>query len=271
MTDTPSSDSAQGLGSQSDPLAPSDQADPSAGEGVSSSLAELESKLRELEGKLNLLATEPVPAAPAPPPVPHPPPGFGEPPPADGPQPRLVDEAGVPPGEEPAPAKAQESRLVDEALPDESRARAGRPSPGAQAELLGFGERLERLTRDLLEDYNQLLTRLAGQDAGAQPVSGVPAREPATHELTEFDGHVELGVGPFFNDLQWLSDFQSHVARIPNVTKTSIRRVEAGHAVLDLELSAPVALLAELRAAVDDDFSVRQISQNRLAITLEDS
>lgn len=286
MTDTPPSDSASPFEHPPDPLPPADQ---SAGQGgVSSSLAELESKLRELESKLNLLgaesqrAVQPAMSAPAlasaQPLASTEPQSFEAPvldPLAEPAPALLVDEASAavqPAVQKPRSQDAQEGRLVDEALPSDTQASAERSSPAVLAELLGFRERLERLTRELFEDYDQLLSRLTDQPSQAH-VAAAPTREPAAsaHELTQFEGHVELGIGPFFNDMQWLSDFERHLARIPNVAKTSIRRVEAGHAVLDLELSAPVTLLAELRTAVNGDFSVREISQNRLAITLEDS
>ena len=355
MTDTSPSESAPDFGHPSSSLLPANsppQSDPAGQDGVSNSLAELEHKLRELESKLNAMGTEPEqpspPAAASNQPAISPEPtSFGVPavdPLSEDFPARLIDEASAddaPVIEEPSPE--YQSRLVDEAVQPDTQSSPEGLAPETLAELLSFRERLERVTQDLLEDYNELLTRLTDQsaddpepepaseafqtfaapepEAQAPPAREIPEptsdsfqtfaplepeaqapppEEPAQEtaeptlpplsepaqtppvtseakpalseqELTQFAGHVELGGGPFYNDMRWLSEFEIRLGRIPNVTKASVRRVEAGHAVLDLELSAPVALLAELRTAVDSDFEIREISENRLAITLEDS
>lgn len=295
MTDTFSSGGDSGFGHPSDPVPPAVDSRrgpdrPTPAGDVSSTLTELESKLRELEQELSSIGTEaPTPADEAP--------MASDPGPAAAqratdlsvPSPgRLVDEAtqDPPPAvDEPAPSTASGGRLVDEAFEPTAIAAAERSSAAMIAELLSFRERLERVTEELLHDYNQLLANLTDQRARAsQAPPAAQAYEPSLaagagappqpdldpHELVEFQGRVELGVGPFY-DIASLSAFEDRVARLPNVTATAVRRFEASHAVLDLQLSAPVALVAELRGTVEGDFIVRQLSENRLAITFEES
>ena len=50
-----------------------------------------------------------------------------------------------------------------------------------------------------------------------------------------------------------------------------MRRFEASHAVLDLSLSAPVALVRELRARLDTGFSVGEIGDGRLLLRFDDA
>ncbi len=192
------------------------------------------------------------------------------------------------------------------------------------AELLRFRDRLELLTAELTEDYNQMLAKLTEQPAPAnQPellVSQEPeddlaepdppapahvvdaefvnpvlpelsrplAEEPQEHsnlaagdapsaetdspteDQPQFEGHVELGVGPFY-DIGSLSAFENRVASLPNVLETSVRRFEASHAVLDVRLSGPIALVRELHNVIDSDIMIRQLSENRLAITFEEA
>ena len=85
-----------------------------------------------------------------------------------------------------------------------------------------------------------------------------------------FEGRVELGVGPFY-DIGSLSAFEQGLASLPNVTEASVRRFEASHAVVDLRLAAPVALVRELRRMVDSGFSVRQVAAGRMLLTFDES
>jgi hypothetical protein len=91
---------------------------------------------------------------------------------------------------------------------------------------------------------------------------------PAEESL--FEGHVELGVGPFY-DIGSLSAFERHLADLPHVINASVRRFEASHAVVDVRLSAPVALVRELRRTADTDFSVREVASGRILLTFDDA
>ena len=85
-----------------------------------------------------------------------------------------------------------------------------------------------------------------------------------------FEGRVELGVGPFY-DIGSLGAFEQRLANVPGVSEASVRRFEASHAVVDVRLAAPVALVRELRHAVDSDFSVREIASGRILLTFDES
>lgn len=188
------------------------------------------------------------------------------------------------------------ARVVDEALEPEPSDSAPTLDP---ERLLAFRDRLEDFAQQLLVELDELISQLGGapQLRAPEPPSEEPS-PPSSHddvlvdypqhtpdeptatqqmhagvptaELTEYEGHVELGVGPFF-DIGSLSAFESRLAEVPNIAETAVRRFEASHAVLDLRLSGPVTLIGELHAIVDGDFSVRQISENRIAINFEDS
>jgi hypothetical protein len=114
--------------------------------------------------------------------------------------------------------------------------------------------------------------------APAPPAAGPPATAPAapapsaareSPEDTLFEGRVELGVGPFY-DIASLSAFERRLASLPHVGEASVRRFEASHAVVDLRLSAPVALVRELRRTAETDFSVREVAAGRILLTFDE-
>jgi hypothetical protein len=96
-----------------------------------------------------------------------------------------------------------------------------------------------------------------------------PGAEPSPEDEAVFVDHVEIGVGPFY-DIAALSAFDREIARLPNVTETAVRRFEASHAVIDLYLTAPTALVGELRSVVTP-FKVRQLAASRLELTFDES
>lgn len=275
----------------STPLGATQDAGEPAGE-VTTTLAELERKLRELERELTSIGRRKVraegagaealanpaaegewsdpagarrlvdermepPRAPLPPQPPLPPtPSQQTPPPA----PRWT-----PPPE--SPAQAEE--LSRSAAPEE-RPRPTEAQLAALAELRRFGERLERSATELTADYDSVLARvMAGLSGRPMPEPSAPPPAPAASAEPLFEGRVELGVGPFY-DIGSLGAFEQQVARVPNVTEVSVRRFEASHAVVDLRLSAPVALLSELRRVLDSDFGVRQVAAGRVALSFDE-
>jgi hypothetical protein len=178
------------------------------------------------------------------------------------------------PGERPRPSEAQLASL---------------------AELRRFRHRLERFARDLASEYDALLGRVmsgltsaasastspeatyASAQSGASPPFAPPAAAPApppppappSPEETTFQGRVELGVGPFY-DIASLSAFERQLADLPHVTDASVRRFEASHAVVDVRLSAPMALVRELRRTMDSNFSVREVADGRILLTFDE-
>jgi hypothetical protein len=278
MTDTFASGPSSSLGgSHESPPGISD---------VTSTLAELEGKLRELEHELASIGRRPMSVGDTPaltderPEIPRAP-GASE----TGS--RLIDEvveraapgsvplspSASPPAAAPTPAfpSAPTSAPVPafKATPAAAQASTATPAhrPSAPelaglAELRLFRDRLERFSQELAEDYEQVLERVMGDfSAGPAPVPSL--------DDTLFEGPVELGVGPFY-DIGSLSTFERQVAQVPHAHDVAVRRFEASHAVIDLTLSAPVALVRELRAHLEIGFSVREIAGARLMLTFDD-
>ncbi|HVR05396.1 MAG TPA: hypothetical protein VMS02_05095 [Solirubrobacteraceae bacterium] len=204
---------------------------------------------------------------------------------------RLVDEALERPAPRPAAAPARprpsEAQLV------------------GLAELRRFRDRLERFARELTAEYDALLGRVMAGFSAAPAQTEPPGqleppvvsrheppvasrREPSRHEPLRpdpeapapavapapedalFEGRVELGVGPFY-DIGSLGAFERRLASVPGVSEASVRRFEASHAVVDVRLATPIALLRELRRTADSDFSVREVAAGRILLTFDDA
>ncbi len=97
----------------------------------------------------------------------------------------------------------------------------------------------------------------------------LPVATPGSPEDVLFEGRVELGVGPFY-DIASLSAFERGLASLPYVVEASVRRFEASHAVVDVRLAAPVALVRELRRTVESDFNVREVADGRVLLTFDE-
>ena len=174
---------------------------------------------------------------------------------------------------------------------EESQPQRLRPSEAqlaSLAELRRFRDRLERFARDLAAEYDALLGRvMSGLTSTATPTVAVPepvedrppaAAQPIAEEIPAapespedvlFEGRVELGVGPFY-DIASLSAFERGLASLPYVVEASVRRFEASHAVVDVRLAAPVALVRELRRTVESGFSVREVADGRVLLTFDE-
>ncbi len=292
----------------STPLGATQDAGESTGD-VTSTLAELERKLRELERELTSigrrrvrpegegnesfappthgmseragltasgrLVDERVEPARAPAPLQAPPPSRHV---AQPTQPPLPPRQMAPPPTRPAPEPSVTS--------EGERPRPTEAQLAALAELRRFSERLERFTKELTADYDAVLAHvmavLSGRVPPEPPAHVPPAPDPpvsvrapapepapAISEEPLFEGRVELGVGPFY-DIGSLSAFEQRVASMPNVSEVSVRRFEASHAVVDLRLAAPVALLSELQRVLDTDFGVRQVAPGRITLSFDE-
>jgi len=201
----------------------------------------------------------------------------------------------------PEPAEQSESREESEPQADaqQERPRPSEAQLASLAELRRFRDRLERFARDLAAEYDALLGRVMSgltststpTATGPTPVADLPpavepiaeeispavepiAREtapaPASPEDMLFEGRVELGVGPFY-DIASVSAFERGLASLPYVVEASVRRFEASHAVVDVRLAAPVALVRELRRTVESGFSVREVADGRVLLTFDES
>jgi hypothetical protein len=273
---------------------------------VTGTLAELERKLRELERELTSIGrrreagdgvqqvkppqtveprqtVEPPPAIEAPPASERPP--VVAPPPAQALEPQPTAHEAYAVANERSAAPQPTGRLVDEAIEPAQAPERARPSEAqleSLAELRRFRDRLERFGRELAAEYDALLGRVmsglsAAPAAGAQaPRATAPApaapevSEAEARESTLFEGRVELGVGPFY-DIGALGAFEQRLAGLPGVSEASVRRFEASHAVVDVRLAAPVALVKELRHALSSDFSVREVASGRILLTFDDA
>ncbi len=229
--------------------------------------------------------TPPTPIAPLTPVVPAPV-TSEPPPPAEAGQPMKF----MRPPESVRARAAREPADRDKSH-DENQPQRLRPSEAqlaSLAELRRFRDRLERFARDLAAEYDALLGRVMSgltststptavgpapvEDlpAAAQPIAEEIPAAPGSPEDMLFEGRVELGVGPFY-DIASLSAFERSLASLPYVVEASVRRFEASHAVVDVRLAAPVALVRELRRTVESDFSIREVADGRILLTFDES
>ncbi len=229
-------------------------------------------------------APSPAPARPMPAPPEPAAPGAGQPMkfmrPPESARPRASREA-----EPTDPTVASEPQAGSE---QRERPRPSEAQLASLAELRRFRDRLERFARDLAGEYDALLGRvMSGLTSTSTPTAAGPAPvedlsaavepiaeetppAPASPEDMLFEGRVELGVGPFY-DIASLSAFERGLASLPYVVEASVRRFEASHAVVDVRLAAPVALVRELRRTVESGFSVREIADGRVLLTFDEA
>jgi hypothetical protein len=297
MTDTFSSDSAPLGGAQPEGEPARD---------VTSALGELERKLRELEQELTSIGRRRLrpdgASAEAPVATPAAPPAE-----ATG---RLIDERAEPEPQieraEPEPqiehaavewaSPAERATPVHDFAPAPEWTGLGEATGPSDAQLAGlaelrrFRDRVERFATELTSDYDAMLGRVMATLSGrgpsepsfepaggtaAGPGTGLgeqpsPARTEPGPEETLYEGRVELGVGPFY-DIASLGAFEQNVASLPGVSEVAVRRFEASHAVVDLRLATPVALVGELRRALPTGFSIRQVAEGRMLLTFDDA
>jgi hypothetical protein len=278
---------------------------PQAGD-LTGTLAELERKLRELESELSsigrrgesadVVSASSLPGAPSAgrlvdeaiePPAPPAPRGDTSGQPMKFVRPAPPRRQPPPPPEQPptspAPTPPAAETLAPEAAapPLSAAGTPERPRPteaqlASLAELRRFRDRLERFARDLAAEYDALLGRVmsgltSSATAGDSPQVAAPPTAPAAPgpEDALFEGRVELGVGPFY-DMAALTAFERQLATLAFVSDASVRRFEASHAVVDVRLATPVALVRELRRALDSEFSVREIAGGRVLLTFDE-
>jgi hypothetical protein len=177
-------------------------------------------------------------------------------------------------------SSGQQPPPVEPALLDPSPATFGQPTyfeaahtsaaeEDAQAPEVSFHAPPDLHHAPLPSDGTEAPVRSAA--AFDEPLQAPRSRgaEPSPEDEAVFVDHVEIGVGPFY-DIGSLSAFEREIARLPNVTETAVRRFEASHAVIDLYLTAPTALVSELRSVVTP-FKVRQLAASRLELSFDES
>jgi hypothetical protein len=166
------------------------------------------------------------------------------------------------------PVASADALPFDDDFEDPSPASFSRPNyfegpPATDIPDVSFQSPLGRQAAPIEPD----ITATPTQASSAEPDA---ATEPSPEDEAVFFEHVEIGVGPFY-DISSLSAFEREIARAPNVTETAVRRFEASHAVIDLHLTAPTALVSELRTVVSTPFHVRQLADSRLSLTFDES
>lgn len=223
------------------------------GSDVSATLAELERKLLELERELGAPAPAPPPAS-APEPAPEPEP---EPPAAPASHVAAPDPA--------RPVDDDAGRLVADA-----RRRLGALSDEID-DLLRFREDLERLARQLEGDHDRLLGRF-GAPAAATPAAAAAPAAPAPpadpDELARFSGTVVVDAGPF-GDIARLGAFEQALAGMAGVEDVYVSAFEDRRALVEVRLAEPLALAAELPAALPFRAAVAIAGPARIAVHLQ--
>jgi hypothetical protein len=252
---------------------------------VNATLSELERKLKELErelesvGRSGELDADPAqggwtpPAEPdaGPDPAHAPPPAgaftaswHGSGPGAAPPSPPASPYNGAPPvrvAPPPAPwalhaQPPQAAAPPPPPAPPPPSAPAAPPAGGLHRqldELLAFRDRLVRTTDDLVAELSRVLTEL-----------GVDEFDPADTVLT---GAVVVEAAPF-GDLATLSAVEQALMRVPGVAGVHVRSLDAGRALIDVQLHGPVALGAALRATAPVALDVTDARDGRLTIAL---
>lgn len=222
---------------------------------VAQTLDELERKLHELERQLSLdEASTAVPARTARAAIP-----------VDPAQPRghatRLDQWTSPPAPPPAaPAGDQLGALADQL-----------------DELERFRDQLQRTARELEDEYARLVGEApvapAQREEPRRAAVSEPPRPPAQRERAAADpytGTVVLRAGPFA-EIAALGAFEQALERMRGVKDVYVSGFEGRRAVIEIELAGPVPLLAELRAALSEPFTLRDATADGLTLDLEPS
>jgi hypothetical protein len=200
---------------------------------VTEGRSELEASLAEIDRKLRELQRElqAVTAEPERAPAAREPPP--EPPPAEPPP-------APPPEPPPPPPEPPRSRLLDD-----TAARVSEVSRRID-ELQRLGEELEAATRALQEEF----ARSAG--AAATPT---------------WSGEVVVRAGPF-RDIASLGEFERAMGEIPGAEEAYGRSFAGDRALIEVRLSGPVDLVAEMRRALPWEVRLVESGTGELEISL---
>jgi hypothetical protein len=238
---------------------------------VTATLSDLERKLKELERELEAVGrggesdTEPAQAGEsaagaAPPPPPPPPPPGATPLAASwhGTGGEQGEAAPPPPEAVPVTPPAPPWQPVE--TPEPAAPAPPPPPPALQHqldELVAFRDRLVRSTNELVDELSRLLNDL-GADVAEAPAPPDPAS-------TVLSGHVVVEAEPF-GDLASLAAFEQALAHAQGVASVNVRALDSGHATLDVQLTEPVALAAQLRSTLAAPFEVREVQDGWLVL-----
>lgn len=155
----------------------------------------------------------------------------------------------------------------------QARGQATRIRLRALRDAAELSERITELSRRpadardrLLESLHTAIARLGVDPEAIGPGAASEPRLRAADEL--FEGTVEIEVGPL-GDFSQLVGFEDAAAQISGTSQISVKRFAGGRATLELRLSEPVELLAELERRAPFGFTVRDRRFDRLVLDLE--
>jgi hypothetical protein len=113
-----------------------------------------------------------------------------------------------------------------------------------------FRAQLERVGRELEEEYARVMARLRTDEPAPPPVVEEPAPVPEpVDDVAQPAGTVVVDAGPF-SDLAALGALEAAVGGIAGVEAAEVTGFEGRRALLTVTLAAPVALETELRRAL---------------------
>jgi hypothetical protein len=145
-------------------------------------------------------------------------------------------------------------------------------------DLTRFRDQLQRIGRELEDEYARVLARLEARPEAAREPEPEPAPEPVPVEPapaepapepapTTAPGTITVDAGPF-SDLDALGAFEQVLAGIAGVETVAVTGFEGRRAIVEARLGAPVALESELRDALPLPV-VRAVSEpGRLVVDL---
>lgn len=245
-------------------------------EDVASTLNELERKLRALESDLESAAAEPPPVEPEP----------AAPPPLE---PLEPPETVIPAYESPVAPVPPTLPSLSEGDPEQIVAEARSRISDLRAELDELArtrEQIAQTANELVSGYNRALNEPPAAPPATEPqppapepsVETPPAPEqppaapppipqPLAPEHTIQQGPVAIDAG-FFRDLTSLSAFEQSVARVPGVVGVHVRGFAQGRAIIDVQLSHPIALGAEIARHAPLRFTVTEAGPAHLMLAI---
>jgi len=145
-------------------------------------------------------------------------------------------------------------------------------------ELLRLREQLARTADELVTEVTRVVHALGIDATGplpatppaltAYPLHAAPPAPPVDPAATILAGRVTIEAGPF-DDIAMLGSFEQALSRTAGVLEVYVRALDRGRATIDVELSGPVALGAELRRTSPIGFRVVDVGQGRIELALD--
>jgi hypothetical protein len=105
----------------------------------------------------------------------------------------------------------------------------------------------------------------SGSQGPSFPSAAAPV--PTPHDRT-FEGRVLVDAGPFA-DISAVTTFQHALEQIPGAREVYVTGFDFNRALVELDLSDPVALGREIRAVLPFNFAIFEAGHGRLAINVD--